>query len=798
PPPPAPGRGGAPGRGAGGAPPPPQPVVRAPATADNMTLPSLAPAPRPVARPTAPPRQRVARPPAPETAAPAANAAPAAGQVVVKPGDTATRIALANKSAGVSLDQMLAAMLASNPNAFSRGNVNRLRVGSVLNIPAEQQAAALSPSAARKAVVVQSHDFNSYRRKLASLAPSSTTEAAQREASGKVATVAPDSKGAAPAPDKLTLSKGAVGAGKAEDTAAKDMAQKDAKSRAAELNKNIDELNKLATASGGSGTAGGTGAKAAAAPGVAVAVNAPAAAKAPETVAAAAPPAPAKAASTPPPAPAASPAPTTPVATPPATAPAPAAASTAAATTPTAATPTAAPPAPTTVAPAPTETPSAAPTPAAPPKRPPPPPPPPPPEPDFIESLMENPLVPGLAVGLVALLGGLGLYRMRQRRKRNEADSSFLESKLQPDSFFNASGGQKVDTTESGQGDGTSMMYSPSQLDAGGDVDPVAEADVYLAYGRDLQAEEILKEAMRTSPTRVALHGKLCEIYVKRRDLKAFGQIATDAYKITKGEGPVWKQITDMGQDLDPENPLYQPGGKPPAANAQAASPAPNLAAAASTMPMASYTATTAVQTAPLQAAPASAPVDLDLDFSAAPSPGPAAVSTVAMAAVGVAAAAARQEPAFDLKSAPPAPVAAVESPIELPDLEFPSAPTPIPSTPPAAKPKAEAPAAMLDDLSLDFDLPPVPASAPVATAKAPPSADFDLGGLSLDLGDSAPASVLAAEAAADPLATKLSLAEEFHAIGDDDGARVLAEEVLAEASGNLKIRAQKFLSSLA
>jgi pilus assembly protein FimV len=57
---------------------------------------------------------------------------------------------------------------------------------------------------------------------------------------------------------------------------------------------------------------------------------------------------------------------------------------------------------------------------------------------------------------------------------------------------------------------------------------------------------------------------------------------------------------------------------------------------------------------------------------------------------------------------------------------------------------------------------------------------------------------VLAAEAAADPLATKLSLAEEFHAIGDDDGARVLAEEVLAEASGNLKIRAQKFLSSLA
>mgnify|MGYP002149660183 CR=1 FL=1 len=48
-------------------------------------------------------------------------------------------------------------------------------------------------------------------------------------------------------------------------------------------------------------------------------------------------------------------------------------------------------------------------------------------------------------------------------------------------------------------------------LEVAGDVDPVAEADVYLAYGRDLQAEEILKEALRTTPQRVAIHGKLLE-----------------------------------------------------------------------------------------------------------------------------------------------------------------------------------------------------------------------------------------------------------------------------------------------
>jgi pilus assembly protein FimV len=52
-------------------------------------------------------------------------------------------------------------------------------------------------------------------------------------------------------------------------------------------------------------------------------------------------------------------------------------------------------------------------------------------------------------------------------------------------------------------------------------------------------------------------------------------------------------------------------------------------------------------------------------------------------------------------------------------------------------------------------------------------------------------------DAGDNPLATKLALAEEFNAIGDADGARSLAEEVLAEASGDLKSRAQKLLAEI-
>ncbi|HRT58952.1 MAG TPA: hypothetical protein P5038_20185, partial [Candidatus Paceibacterota bacterium] len=67
----------------------------------------------------------------------------------------------------------------------------------------------------------------------------------------------------------------------------------------------------------------------------------------------------------------------------------------------------------------------------------------------------------------------LGLYRARAKKKAS-GETSFLESRLQPDSFFGASGGQRIDTREapnsSSSSSPSSMSYSLSQLDAIGDV----------------------------------------------------------------------------------------------------------------------------------------------------------------------------------------------------------------------------------------------------------------------------------------------------------------------------------------
>ncbi|WP_233457461.1 type IV pilus assembly protein FimV [Melaminivora jejuensis] len=188
---------------------------------------------------------------------------------------------------------------------------------------------------------------------------------------------------------------------------------------------------------------------------------------------------------------------------------------------------------------------------------------------------------------------------VKQRRANAFPDSSIMDSRKGPDTFFDTSGGQRVDTaanSELSTGASSSMTYSPSQLDAG-DVDPVAEADVYLAYGRDLQAEEILKEALRHYPDRVSIPVKLAEIHAKRQDRRALEVAAGDVLRLTGGKGPDWSRVAELGRSLDPTNSLYQPGAAAGTATASA-----GAAAAAAAAPAA-------------PAAPDSELPDLDLDL---------------------------------------------------------------------------------------------------------------------------------------------------------------------------------------
>jgi len=168
----------------------------------------------------------------------------------------------------------------------------------------------------------------------------------------------------------------------------------------------------------------------------------------------------------------------------------------------------------------------------------------------------------------VLLLAALGLAQRRKRKtvlvKPAPAEPSVLgvSGANGGASLFAESGGQSVDTNNSVFN--SSFAPSASQLDTN-EVDPVAEADVYIAYGRDAQAEEILKEALRTHPERHQVRLKLLEIYAARKDLRAFESQARELHGMTRGQGDEWAQAAALGLGIDPTNALYANAAPAPA-----------------------------------------------------------------------------------------------------------------------------------------------------------------------------------------------------------------------------------------
>src|SRR6185369_10648015 len=186
--------------------------------------------------------------------------------------------------------------------------------------------------------------------------------------------------------------------------------------------------------------------------------------------------------------------------------------------------------------------------------------------------------------GVVLLLGGYGAWAWR--RKKKSQSTKFQDSVLGAATgtgassvFNNAAAGPATPPPPAPSAAVDASEVSVSGVSVGGgesdEVDPIAEADVYMAYGRDAQAEEILKEALAKDASRVAVHAKLLEIYANRKDAKSFEQTALKVKGLTNSAGPEWDKAMALGHSIDPGNGLYGSGS----AAAEAAPAAPAAAA---------------------------------------------------------------------------------------------------------------------------------------------------------------------------------------------------------------------------
>lgn len=181
----------------------------------------------------------------------------------------------------------------------------------------------------------------------------------------------------------------------------------------------------------------------------------------------------------------------------------------------------------------------------------------------FLEILQDNTTLMGTVGAVVVLLIGLFWLIMR-RRKDTEAE--FVESILMTPEGEAEAGMTSGDTGSINEpSEETSFMsdFSPSDIDAlqdeTGEVDPISEADVYIAYGRYQQAEELIKQAIERYPDREELKYKLLEIHYSAKNSAQFFQLA-DALRqagLEKEKPEIWAKIAGMGKELDPKHVLF-------------------------------------------------------------------------------------------------------------------------------------------------------------------------------------------------------------------------------------------------
>ncbi|MEA3243669.1 MAG: FimV/HubP family polar landmark protein [Pseudomonadota bacterium] len=357
----------------------------------------------------------------------------------------------------------------------------------------------------------------------------------------------------------------------------------------------------------------------------------------------------------------------------------------------------------------------------------------------FIDQLLANPLWLGAGGIVLALLAFFGL-----RRKRG-VETEFQESILQAAQEGSAAASdselvaaEPVSTQPVTSESSLLSEFAVSDMGSiksGGEADPLAEADVYLAYGRFQQAEDLIKDALENDAEQEDLNLKLLEIYLAGRNKSSFDEHAQGILaRLENSEDPQWEKVAEMGRELSPENPIYQAGNVAAVATDEDA----EIDSLSDVMDFSMDEEV--AETGGIKDAEEGLDFDLDLSFDAdANADQPDSV-----------------EPAPSIDSAEQPEPSAPESKVAMDSVE---------------------PDAMELDTALDFDL-----EGFELGSEAETEAELEGDGELTDL---------------DEVSTKLDLARAYIDMGDPDGAKSILDEVMDEGNDDQKDEARGIMAQM-
>lgn len=181
---------------------------------------------------------------------------------------------------------------------------------------------------------------------------------------------------------------------------------------------------------------------------------------------------------------------------------------------------------------------------------------PPPPEPTLVDKLIEY--APWLGLG-AAGLGVAGFVVARRRKADAEAQAQAdkeLSSFDEDEPSFAAFDEQQHEAAESAPIDEMSLFDEEDTTAVAETGDVVGEADIYIAYGKFDQAEEMLLNGLAKDPANTDIRLKLLEVYSQTQNLaefdKHYAAILPAASAATRNRASELRANIDGAGEFDP------------------------------------------------------------------------------------------------------------------------------------------------------------------------------------------------------------------------------------------------------
>lgn len=171
--------------------------------------------------------------------------------------------------------------------------------------------------------------------------------------------------------------------------------------------------------------------------------------------------------------------------------------------------------------------------------------------------------VAAIGSGLLSLIGWVW-WRKRKFEDQFDGESMFAPSSMIAPPNANTQAANPVNQEKNTQSVSTSAAteensflneFTASDFEVFDsshvEIDPISETDVYLAYGRYQQAEELMRQAIKDQPDNDEYKLKLLEIFCATERKKDFVNYATelaDAGK--KDQAEFWAKVVEMGDEV--------------------------------------------------------------------------------------------------------------------------------------------------------------------------------------------------------------------------------------------------------